>query len=255
MSERNKKTNAIILTIKESGESNRIVTYLSEETGITTALLYGGPKSKLRSLVQPFNSGILYIYEDTTKNSRKITDFDVKHSPVTFSQSLYKIWASNLAAEIILKTKCAGDYENSFTLLKALIIGLDKTEEKESQLGTIRFLWRYICLLGIQPETKECVSCQNLLINKDGDFHYIQNLNGFTCPDCSPSYKEQFAGITADKNALTYLTAINELKPAQVRAMAIPSGSAFKLKTIVYYLAEQACGTKLKTLETGMGIL
>lgn len=255
MAERNRHTPAIILTIKETGESNRLVTYLSPETGISSALLYGGPKSKLRSLVQPFNSGILYVYEDFTKNSRKITDYDVKHSPISFSQNLYKIWASNLACELIMKTKCAGDNENSFKLLNALLLGMDATEENESRLGMIRFLWRYIGLLGVQPEVKECKSCQTSLLRKEGDFHYILNLNGFICSDCLYAYKEQTGGVTGDKDALTYLAAINELSPAKVRALSIPSSSAYKLKTIVYHIAEQAAGCKLKTLESGMGIL
>lgn len=255
MSERNKKTPGIILSIKETGESNKSVTYLSPETGINTAILYGGAKSKLRSLVQPFNSGILYIYEDSAKNSKKITDFDVKHSPITFSQNLYKIWASNLAIEIILKTKCAGDNENSFILLKALIIGLDATQENEARLGTIRFLWRYIGLLGVQPEVHECKSCQTSLLRKEGDLHYILNLNGFICPDCLYAYKEQTLGLIADKDSLTYLASINELPPSTVRKLTLTASCAYKLKTIVYFLAEQSAGCKLKTIESGMGIL
>ncbi len=55
MGERNRRTKAIIISIRIQGESNRTVTVLSPDDGIFYATLYGGPKSRMRSLVQQFN--------------------------------------------------------------------------------------------------------------------------------------------------------------------------------------------------------
>ena len=68
MSERNLCTEVLILTVKNQGENNRVICALSPELGIFYAILYGGPKSKLKSLVQPFYSGKMWLYDDTLRN-------------------------------------------------------------------------------------------------------------------------------------------------------------------------------------------
>ena len=75
MGERNKSTKATVLSIKKSGENNRSVLFISPDEGLFYATLFGGPKSKLKSLIQNFYSGTLWLYEDEVKKTRKITDF------------------------------------------------------------------------------------------------------------------------------------------------------------------------------------
>ncbi|MBO4321329.1 MAG: DNA repair protein RecO [Treponema sp.] len=255
MGERNKTTNAVILNLSRQGENNWTVTLLSPDCGIFYATLYGGPKSKLRSLVQKFNIGQLFYYDDSQRNLRKISDFDVAAYHPTFSTDIYKIWAANLGAELVIKTKAAGDWENTYTLLCAFLNGIDACDEKGARLGTIRFLWRYLKLLGIQPDTSYCVSCSSPL----SESHYFPAMNGFLCTDCISSYtqsKENMnQALPISKNAIGYLTAINEQTPGKVRAMTISANDAYDLKKLVYILAEQAAGSRLKTLESGSLIL
>lgn len=258
MGERNKVTDAIILTVQETGENNRKVCALSPEYGIFYATLYGGGKSKLKSLVQPFYSGKMWVYADEAKHSMKVSDFDVKNSHVSFRTSIYKIWAANLACEIMLKTKCAGDDVSSYTLLSAFLDGIDAVEEKEARLGTLRFLWRYLSLLGIQPDTHTCIQCGKEI---DGNgVLFVHSYNGFVCSDCS-NYNSQETAYSlhttfeCDREMLFYLSAINEQTPGKVRALTISAESAYKMKALLFYLIESACGSKLKSLESGLGIL
>lgn len=258
MSERNRETQAIIISLKKQGEQNRIVTILTPEQGIINCMLYGGPKSKLRSMVQPFNSGTIYLYTDNIKHSTKITDFDAKKIHLSLRENLYKSWVAIFASEIVLKTKCAGDSKKAFILLSALLDGIDAVNEEEARLGTLRFLWRYIELLGIQPDVRECCSCGNSLLSKEHDIFYIENQNGFVCSDCIPyneNKKYQTTLLKADIHSITYLAAINELKPGKVRELILPAESASKLKRLLYYLIEKSCGIKLESLESGTGIL
>ncbi|MFA6937751.1 MAG: DNA repair protein RecO [Treponema sp.] len=279
MSDRNTSTDAIILTIKEQGESNRNVCAFSPELGIFYATLYGGAKSKMRAFVQTFNFGKIYLYTDEVRHTRKISDFDVKSCHPTFRTSLYKMWASNLAAEIILKTKCAGDDKTSFKLFSAYLDGLDACDENNARLGTIRFLWRYLALLGVQPDVHSCVQCGRSLISKSfseqsgnsvnenhtqiqndkNDAVYIPSMNGFVCSDCLPysnnEAQNQNRGLALNEDALLYLAAINELSPGKVRALVIKSTSVYQMKSLVFMLIENACGSKLKSLESGFGIL
>lgn len=84
-------------------------------------------------------------------------------------------------------------------------------------------------------------------------------MNGFVCNDCIPYTSSPQtapdAGYEVDLDALTYLASINELSPGQVRSLTISAQTAYRMKTLVFSLIETACGTKLKSLECGLGIL
>ena len=114
---RNFSTPALILSTQISGENNRRVTVFSPDEGIHFATLYGGPKSKLRSLVSPMNSGVIYLYRDEVKNQTKITDFDVKNYHLSFRENLFKTYAASFATEILIKTKCAGSPKEAWKII------------------------------------------------------------------------------------------------------------------------------------------
>lgn len=248
---------SVILSLKDSGECNRIVKAVSAENGIFNAMLYGGSKSRLKSLVQPFYSGILYIYSDEQRNSAKITDFDVQNCHLSFRTSLLKSWAASFASEIVLKTKCAGDPASAFVLLCAFLDGIDSVNENEVRLGILRFLWRYIGLLGLQPEPRTCCSCGAYLLSHEQNANYIGRQNGFVCTDCISFGAESRTSenFRIDLDSLTYLTAINELPPGQVRKLLVPAESMDNMKRLLYSMIEKACGIQLETLKSGIGIL
>ena len=255
---------ALILSVQISGESNRIVMFFSKEKGISFATLYGGPKSKLRSLVSPMNSGILYLYKDESKKQTKITDFDVKKYHLSFRENLFKTWAANLTSEILIKTKCAGSYEQSWIIANGFLDGMELSSENAARLGLIRFLWRYLELLGVRPNTKICCQCGESLHTRkfSGEslslkYKYDNLNNGFICPDCAvtQNFHENAFAFSLGKTALTYLEAVASLPPAESRKIAVDSLSFQEMKSLVYFLAEQACGAKLKSMSSGIGIL
>ena len=255
MGERNSQTKAIILSVKAQGENKRSVTALSPDLGIFYATVYGGPKSKLRSLAQQFNSGTAYIYTDESKRSRKLSDFDAENVHPTLRTNLYKMWAANLGAELVMKTKCAGDDKTSFLLLKSFIDGIDACDEAGARLGTIRFLWRYLRLLGVQPEIHECSGCGSELLIQKNPIYYVPFQSAFFCADCSSTFSDAPDTIQVTSGGLKYLAAINELRPGEVRAMKIEKNDAYAIKRLVYFMIEQAAGSKLNALESGAGIL
>ena len=252
MAERNKSTQAIILSVMEQGEQNRSVRILSADMGLFYATLYGGPKSKMRSLVQTFTSGTLWLYADEIKKTRKITDFDVENEHPSLRTNLYKLWAANLASEILLKTKCAGEEHKAYILFKAFLDGIDISDEKEARLGTIRFLWRYLGMLGVRPPVDECAVCGNALGTMPAMYSPLSD--GLLCKDCY-YIEENTVHFFLGTESLAYLNAIETLTPGKVRAISINAQSVFELKTFMFFLIEEAVGSKLKSIETGMGIL
>ena len=243
-----------------SGENNRRVTIFSPDEGIFFATLYGGPKSKLRSLVSPMNSGVIYLYRDEAKNQTKITDFDVKNCHLSFRENLFKTYAASFVTEILIKTKCAGSNEESWKIINGFLDGIELSSEDESRLGLIRFLWRYLGLLGVRPDTAFCYNCGTSLHSDkfSGDtlslkYTFSPFDNGFSCPDCAQIGEKHI--FTLSKAAITYLEAISSLPPKEVRKIAVSGKTLLEMKNLVYYLIEQNCGSKLNSLESGIGIL
>ncbi|MBP5251004.1 MAG: DNA repair protein RecO [Treponema sp.] len=255
MGERNKSTKATVLSIKKSGENNRSVLFISPDEGLFYATLFGGPKSKLKSLIQNFYTGTLWLYEDEVKKTRKITDFDPSSSRMSFSSDIYKMMAANLAAELVIKTKCAGENEKAYILLNGFFDGLEASDYEEARLGTLRFLWRYISLLGIERNVSECCECSKNLFTTEGDSLYTERHSGFICPDCAKLYARKESTLYLDRHALVYLSAINTLRPVEVRKIALPQNSAYKMKQFIYHIISTLDGIKLNTLDAAKGIL
>ena len=256
---RNFSTPALILTVQLQGESNRRITIFSPNEGIFTAMLYGGPKSKLRALVSPMNSGLIYLYRDEVKNQIKITDFDVKNYHLSFRENLFKTWAASFATEILIKTKCAGASEEAWRIVNGFLDGLELSGEEESRLGLVRFLWRYLALLGVKPDTASCCGCGASLHSDrfTGDsfswrYAFSSINNSFMCPNCSRFEK---SGVELSKAAITYLEAVSSLSPKDVRNIRVSQETFLEMKSLAYALIEEACGAKLKSLESGRGIL
>ena len=79
-------TKAIVLNLKETGENNNSVTLLTPDKGVIYATLYGGPKSKLRSLVAQWHSGKIWLYDNPEKKQTKISDMEVSNYHESFGR-------------------------------------------------------------------------------------------------------------------------------------------------------------------------
>ena len=82
----------IVLSVKPLGENNASVCFFTQESGILYATMYGGPKSRLKSLASPWNAGTVYLSESSQYKNYKLSDFDVKRYHLSFRENLIKSW-------------------------------------------------------------------------------------------------------------------------------------------------------------------
>ncbi len=255
---RSSSSNAIILSLRPLGENNSSVTLLTPESGIVYAVLYGGPKSRLRSLVAQWNSGKVWLYENPEKNQIKISDFEVLNYHTSFSENLFKSYAASLAAELAIKSRCAGSAGQCYRLLSGFFDGMELCDEEQSRLGLIRFLWRYLELLGIQPLSHACSSCGKTFLDTkfapDAVSYYNSMENSFICPDCG-AYIRGENMLSIRNSALQYLSALTVLSPAEARKLTIDEEIYGQIRQLVFFLIENSIDQKLNSIETGMGIL
>jgi len=253
---------ALVLNIKPIGENNSTVTLLTPDQGIVYGVLYGGPKSKLRSLVAQWNCGNVWLYENPEKKQIKISDFEVKKYHSSFSQNLFKMYAASLAAEIAIKTRCAGSNEECYNIICGFLDGMEICNEEQSRLGLLRFLWRYLNLLGIQPETHSCSCCSKSFLESQfapNDISYYNSLdNNFICSNCFDEFSQSESSSLIMKiqtTAVQYLTAVQILKPSEVRKLQINKECYDQMRQIIFFLIQNGIESKLNSIETGMGIL
>ncbi|MCR4940049.1 MAG: DNA repair protein RecO [Treponemataceae bacterium] len=267
--ERNFYTDALILSSRIYGENNRILTLVTPDKGIIEAVLYGGRKSKLRSLASPFHTGTIWLYNDETRHSIKITDFDVIKFRPTLHENLYKTMAASFCAELLIKTQ-GGNEDSQYTLLWELINGfldgLELTDEKGAQLGLLRFIWRYLSLQGVQPDIETCCVCDSDFLRTDTignkeknvlsySAYYDESKQGFLCNDCSSGIAASSFRFPLSEEACSYLKSINELSPREVRQSLLHSESVHQMHDLLIFLSEKCAGSRLQTLESGKGIL
>ncbi len=255
-------TQATVISVKQTGDNFSTVTLLSETEGIIFATLYGGPKSKLKSLVSSWNTGIAYLSNSKIGNNFKISDFDVKKYHLSFRESIEKNCAASIAAEIAIKTKCAGNNTFFWKLFTGFIDGLEYcTTAEQCSVGLLRFFWRYLELAGVRPDATKCTSCEETFLTRKIDTHnvsyglegafYNPVENAFFCTGCTKEKMPFFLSL----ESIRYLAALSVLTPKEARFLPLTKESAGQIKELLFYLIESACGTRLKSIETGMGIL
>lgn len=251
-----------VISLKPQGENNSSVCLITQEEGIIWATLYGGRKSRLKGLVSPWNTGTVWLSKDEKTKLYKISDFSVKKYHLTFRENLSKYYASSLAAEIALATKCTGNAIDFWALFNGFIDGLEAcTEEDQIQAGLVRFLWRFLSLSGVQPDPTECTSCKKHFLTRktQGDkvsytgAEYSVTENSFICSDCKTPDKNTLFFLS--DTAMSYLCAITELSSAEARTWPLTEKAVQEIKALVFFLVENAAGKSLKTLKTGNNLL
>jgi DNA repair protein RecO (recombination protein O) len=250
--QRDSCSEAVILTSKAAGGDHLMVTLFGTERGVYQAMLFGGRKSRLRALISPWHLGTVWLYGDTKKNMLKITDFEAVKFRSGIRDSLYKTWAASLASELVIKTNATGEYAKCWTLVNAFFDGLDQTAEDECRAALVRFLWRFLSLMGLCPPTIHCVRCGDAFSTTAAVYEPAEN--GFTCTSCAAATGSA-TEFSVSAEGLAYLSAVSELRFSDVRAIRLSASALEELKTLLFFLITQAAGDKLNTLASGAGIL
>lgn len=258
-------TDALVLSTRIIGEDNRIVTFLSPDRGVFDAILYGGRKSKLRSMVSTFHSGKGWFYNDESRHSIKITDFDPVSFRPSLRENLYKTCAASFASELVIKTQGASEPDEIsrlWMLVNGFLDGLDLSSDEDAHLGTLRFIWRFLELLGMQPDACGCDICgksfldeNNVSLTKNNDSmleYYDEARHGFLCNECAAGL-QNLQPVTSE--GMRYLAALSSMSPSEVRKMPVHADTYQKMHDLLFSLIVSETGIRFRTLEAGEGIL
>jgi DNA repair protein RecO (recombination protein O) len=213
---------AIILRVRSSGESNREAWVLTSEEGILRATVFGGPKSKLRSYVEPYHRGTLWIYREPVRDFRKITDFDVQSWKLGIRERYERSTAAAAIAETILAGYGGGgSWEEAFKLADASFEALETADEPCCVRIFIHFLWNWAEILGIRSDLDE------------------------TANPCEPA--ENGVPSKLGLGARRWLTVAGNLAPSQMTRYSLDEASARQARAFVTAILGNALGKRLGT--------
>ena len=84
-----------------------------------------------------------------------------------------------------------GNNEQCWKLVSGFLDGLELATEEQGRLGLVRFLWRFLELLGVQPDSSYCGSCGKSFITEKhspADMAYYNRFdNDFICSSYTDS--------------------------------------------------------------------
>lgn len=240
---------------------DRVVSLMSAEDGIVEVFVFGGPKSKLRSLAAPYAAGRAFVYLDPTKDFRKLSDFDAREAFSGLHESLKKLWAAALVAELLLKTSGGGgEYPEVLSLALETLRGLEGASDEASDYPLLLFLWRLVELLGLMPELSACVRCGREI--EPGTARVYSPVEmGFACGSCAGE-REPGAGsfrgpetIWMSAGATRWLERASTLPFHEALRATVDGESLAELKALAFGLARRAAEAPLVSLSAGVGIL
>ncbi|MCL1812072.1 MAG: recombination protein O N-terminal domain-containing protein [Treponema sp.] len=251
--QRSFSTPALVLRVRSSGESNREAVFLSAEEGLLSATLFGGPKSRLRSHVSPFNSGILWTYRDPAKDFRKVSDFDVQ----SWRPGLRELYERSNTASLIAGTILGGHggggaFAETFALANAALDALESADEACCERLFIHFLWNWAGLLGNRGTGLQfCTSCA-CEFTDDAVLWFIPG-EGFLCKSCITreypaidsqstgyvQYAGNKTGAVLGPGSRRWLRAVEGKSPSELSRISPDAASLRELKALITMLGKQ----------------
>jgi DNA repair protein RecO (recombination protein O) len=233
---------ALTLRVRPSGE-NREAVFLTAEDGLVRATLFGGPKSKLRSYVAPFNSGTLWIYRDPVKDTRKVSDFDVR----SWRPGLRELYersdtASALSAAVLKGQGGGGEWREALAMAEKSLDALETADEETCERILIHFLWNWGNHLGLRPDPEHCASC-NRTIN-DAEVLWFIRGEGLLCKSCAQRRGEDTPGeggaFVLGPGARRWLSAVEAVEPTALNRISLDQASAREAKILAAGILEEA---------------
>jgi len=232
---------ALVLRVRASGESNREAVFLSSEEGLLNATLFGGPKSRLRSHVSPFNSGILWIYRDPAKDFRKVSDFDVQSWRPGLRELYERSSTASLIAGAILNGHGGGGaFGEALALANKTLDALESADEGCCERILIHFMWNWAGLLGNRGgDLRYCASCA-CESSSDAVIWFIPG-EGFICKKCASQNSQAFNKSEGNSAVLgpgarAWLLAVENKNPSELKRLLPDAASLKELKTLIRIL-------------------
>ncbi|HZD59145.1 MAG TPA: DNA repair protein RecO [Anaerolineae bacterium] len=181
------KTKGVVLKTQKLGESDRIITILTNNYGKVSAVAKGVRKtrSKFGSRLEPFTHVDLVLYKG--RNLDIVTQAEIIDSFSEIRENFDRITYGSAMLDLVNKVSVEG--ERDIALYHLLLRSLKAVSQakKNFRLLLIAFDIKLMAISGFRPKLERCVVCEE----KPGvkaRFSFEQG--GIICEECNPSDKD-----------------------------------------------------------------
>lgn len=182
------KTEAVVLSKLNYGDTSSIVTLYTESDGKLSAIIKGGrgPKSKSGKIIDPLNHLQIIFYKKNTRDVQILSDANLISHFVNIKEDLNATRFSFAIIELV--RNLTAEHEANAKLFKGLIKILIMINDRKEASAFLygRFLLFFLSELGYELSIDKCAICSKDIIAKNTlgfDFN-----SGFVCSDCFESH-------------------------------------------------------------------
>ena len=155
------QTNAIVIRSLHYGESDKIVTFFTQDFGKLKGIAKGARRSRKRfqNALGLFTHLRLRLFEREGAGLARIEGCDILHSFPGIREDLRRIYYGNYYLELV--NEMAGERESNpeaYTVLLAFLTNLETLEPQEEQLRMFEI--RILSLFGYRPNMGCCAMCK-----------------------------------------------------------------------------------------------
>jgi DNA repair protein RecO (recombination protein O) len=191
------KTEAVVLSKLNYGDSSSIVTLYTEEHGKLSVIIKGGrkSKSKISNAADPPNHLSIVIYKKDTREVQILSEADILAHFGGIKSDLDKLKYAFAVVELVKKLTV--EHEINRKLFKGIIkiLSLLETSDQKPQVLFGRFFIFFLEELGYELQLSKCSSCGRSLAPGMG-LSYSSGL-GILCKDCSSS-RDRFFQLSTE---------------------------------------------------------
>ncbi len=256
MSQRNFSLDGIVLRSREIPSGGRVVSLLTAEDGVIDAFMFGGSKSKLRSLASPWHEGRAWLYRDVQKDFTRLSDFDARLEFPTIRTNLEALCVAAFMSEFISETSAlGGEGATAFALVHDTLLALEtmlcsRTAAAPTSAHLpvlLQFCLRALSLMGMLPETASCCLCAGIIV-ANTVHSYARLHTGFVCAGCRIDREEGASFIDVPSGAVVWLEKTLALPFAQAARIGLAAEALLALEACTLDIVRQVVDSPLKTL-------
>lgn len=187
----------LIISERQSGESDKYFTVLTENDGMVTLLARGAkkPKSKFMS-VRIFCFGEFFYFKGNGFNSLNSADIEEGFYDL---QTDYEKLAY---ASFVLEAASCTAYDDTASLLHLVLYTLTAMSKTDISPGVITCAFRFklLHIMGLLNSESECVSC-----GSDETSFFSVKAGGFVCSECRARVSDSVRISGGTKRAVMYI--------------------------------------------------
>ena len=237
------KTRAIVIKSMNLSESDRLITFMTENHGKVKCVAKGARKAKNQfwGSLEPMSLIHLIYFGREHQSLFRLNHSDIIESFQTIRDNFDKLYTGIYFLDLINTMILEGHWEPKvFELLYQALAALNQ----QNELEPLRRLFeiRLLSLSGYKPQLEHCVLCRKTPANGMIPFNYAHN--GILCSSCSNSARIDIQFSIGTRN---YIKKLLEVEIKTCERLKFPKSQIEEIEKVTHRLVLSHLGRELKS--------